>query len=285
MKQIQWFPGHMAKAKRLIEEKLPLVDIVFCLIDARIPIASQNPLLQGIIKDKPTLFLLNKADLADESQNQKWVFSFEKQGIPALAVNSLTGNPIKQVVDKSKAILKNVFEKEHIRGMTERPIRAMVIGIPNVGKSQFINKLSGKNKVKTGDKPGVTKMQVFLKAANELELLDNPGVLWPKIESKDAAMYLALIGSIKEDILPIDEICLFGIDFLIHNYPKGLSERYSLENVKEKTALEVLDEIGIRRGCISKGNEIDYERVFKLFLYDFRNMAFGRITIEHAEDV
>ena len=272
----------MAKAKRLIEEKLPLVDIVFCLIDARIPNASQNPLLQGIIKDKPTLFLLNKADLADEAQNQKWVFSFEKQGIPAMSVNSLTGNPLKQVLDKTKEILIPVFEKEQKRGMKERPIRAMVIGIPNVGKSQFINKLSGKNKAKTGDKPGVTKMQVFLKASNELELLDNPGVLWPKFESKEAAMYLALIGSIKEDILPVDEICLFGIEFLRDNYPKGLSDRYSLENVKDKTALELLDEIGIRRGCVARGNEIDYDRVFKLFLYDFKNMAFGRITIERV---
>lgn len=275
----------MAKAKRLIEEKLSLVDIVFCLIDARIPIASQNPLLQEIIKNKPTLFLLNKADLADESENKKWVFYFEKQGLHALAINSLTGNPLKPVLEKSRRILKAVFEKEKLKGMTSRPIRAMVIGIPNVGKSQFINILAGKAKAKTGDKPGVTKMQVFLKASTDLELLDNPGVLWPKFDSIEAAMYLALIGSIKEDILPIDDICLFGLDFLKNHYPKQLKDRYSIDDLETLTPLELLSAIGKRRGCVLKGGEVDYDRVFKLFLYDFKNMAFGRMTIERVRDV
>ncbi|MDD3123247.1 MAG: ribosome biogenesis GTPase YlqF [Candidatus Izemoplasmatales bacterium] len=284
MNQIQWFPGHMAKARRQVEEKLKLVDIVFELLDARIPISSENPMLQDIIKDKPRLVILNKADLSDERENKKWVAYYESLGLHAIAIDSLNGNPLEEILRKSREILTNLFVKEKQKGMKVHAIKAMVLGIPNVGKSQFINRLAGKNKAKTGDKPGITKMQLYLRAGDYLELLDNPGILWPKFESKEVALHLALVGSIKEDVLPIDEVTLFGIDFLRTYYPKKLSDRYALEEIENKTTLEILDLIGLRRGCLLKGNEIDYERVFKLFLYDFRTIAFGRISIEQVNN-
>jgi len=283
LNQIQWFPGHMAKARRQVEEKLKLVDIVYELLDARIPLSSANPMLNEIIKDKPRLILLNKADLADESENQKWISYYDSHGISALAINSLDGSPLDDVLKKSNLILQSAFQKENQKGMKSRPIRAMVLGIPNVGKSQFINRLSGKNKAKTGDKPGITKTQLYLRAGDYLELLDNPGILWPKFDSVEVAMHLALIGSVKEDLLPIDEVTLFGIELLKKQYPKRLMDRYQLLSVEDVDSLDILTNIGLRRGCLLKGNEIDFERVYKLFLYDFRSLAFGRITLEKVK--
>jgi len=273
----------MAKARRQVEEKLKLVDIVYELLDARIPLSSANPMLNEIIKDKPRLILLNKADLADESENQKWISYYDSHGISALAINSLDGSPLDDVLKKSNLILQSAFQKENQKGMKSRPIRAMVLGIPNVGKSQFINRLSGKNKAKTGDKPGITKTQLYLRAGDYLELLDNPGILWPKFDSVEVAMHLALIGSVKEDLLPIDEVTLFGIELLKKQYPKRLMDRYQLLSVEDVDSLDILTNIGLRRGCLLKGNEIDFERVYKLFLYDFRSLAFGRITLEKVK--
>lgn len=283
MNQIQWFPGHMAKARRQVEEKLKLVDIVFELLDARIPLSSANPMLSEIIKDKPRLILLNKSDLADETENKKWVAYYEQKGFTALAINSLEGSPLDEVLQKSKQILNTLFQKESSKGMTSRPIRAMVLGIPNVGKSQFINRLSGVNKAKTGNKPGITKSQLYLRAGDYLELLDNPGILWPKFESREVAMHLALIGSVKDDLLPMDEVVLYGIQFLKEQYPKRLMDRYQLDSLSDDF-VEILSKIGLRRGCLLKGNEIDYERVYKLFLHDFRGLSFGRISLEKVKN-
>ncbi len=284
MKQIQWFPGHMAKARRQVEEKLNLIDIVYELLDARIPFSSENPMMAEIIKDKPRLILLNKSDLADPLETKKWIEHFKKQGVIALGISSTQGNPLKEILRVSKNILHDQFVKELAKGYKSRPIRAMVLGIPNVGKSQFINRLAGKNKAKTGDKPGLTKNQVYLRAGDDLELLDNPGILWPKFESLDSAFYLAILGSIKEDILPLDEVMIFGLKFLMTHYPDALKERYQLKTLEDVTMVELIDQIGEFRGCLYKKGLIDYERVYKLFLYDFRNMSFGNITLERAEN-
>lgn len=283
MNPIQWFPGHMAKARRFVEEKIKLVDIVFELLDARIPYSSENPMFSEMIHNKPKLILLNKSDLADDNETKKWIQYFKSQGQMAIAVSSTQGNPYAEVIKASKTILKDVFDKERSKGLKSRPIRAMILGIPNVGKSQLINNLAGKTKAKTGDKPGVTKTQVYLKAGADLELLDNPGILWPKFEDQESAMRLALLGSIKEDIVPIDEICIYGMKYLMEKHYDAFVSKYKLKDISEEDMVDVIDQVGRNRGCLLKGNEIDYERVYRLFLYDFRNMAFGKISLEEAK--
>ncbi len=284
MSQIQWFPGHMAKAKRLVEEKLPLVDIVYELRDARIPISSANPMLDDIIKNKPRLVLLNKADLADKAVTNKFLAFYEASGIPALAINSLTGNPLTEILAKTNEILTTLREKEEKKGMKPRAFRGMVLGIPNVGKSQFINRLAGKNKAKTGNLPGITKTQVYLRAGKNLDLLDNPGILWPKFEDKTVGLNLALVGSIKDDIFVPDEVVLYGLRFLAANYPTRLISRYNLENISLDDPLILLEAIGKNRGCLLQGGTIDYDRVHKLFLYDFRNQMFGPLSLERVKE-
>lgn len=284
MKQIQWFPGHMQKARRQIEEKLSVIDIVYEILDARIPESSRNPLLGEIIQNKPRLLILNKADLADPQQTEQWLQVYQDHGLDCIAVNSLTGNVYKDVIQKTELILKTLIEKEAGKGMKSRAFRAMVIGIPNVGKSQFINNMAGKNKVKTGNMPGVTKIQSFIKTKGDLLLLDNPGVLWPKFEDDKTAHNLALLGSIKDDILPLDEVALYGIRFLQKYYLSRLVERYNIAVDEKSTALEILDQIGLKRGCLFPGGVIDYDRVINLFLYDIRNFKFGKLTLEAAKD-
>lgn len=285
MKQIQWFPGHMQKARRQIEEKLSIIDIVYEIIDARIPESSRNPFLGEIIKDKPKLLILNKTDLADDNLTNEWIKKYESMGINCISVNALTGNILNKVYKKTEEILKPLVKKEAEKGMQKRAFRAMVIGIPNVGKSQIINNLAGKNKVKTGNMPGITKMQSYIKTKSNLILLDNPGVLWPKFEDERVGYNLALLGSIKDDILPLDEVCIYGIKFLMERYPENLARRYNLKDFTDLTPVEIMDEIGKRRGCKISGGEIDYDRVINLFLYDFRNQKIGKLTLETVEDV
>lgn len=280
MKQIQWFPGHMAKARRQIEEKLKVVDIIFELVDARIPVASTNPMLNEIIKNKPKLILLNKIDLADPKITNKWLEYYHSQGINAIGINSLKDNLETIIYQKSKEILNDQIIKETEKGLTVRPFNAMVLGIPNVGKSQFINNLAKKNKAKTGNMPGVTKMQSFLNAGDNLRVYDNPGVLWPKFDDPETGMKLALLGSIKDSLLPIDDVCLYGIDYLKEYYPGNLEKRYDINLNELHDRIEILDEIGKRRGCLISGGEIDYPRVFNLFLNDLRNGALGRMSFE-----
>lgn len=284
MKQIQWFPGHMAKARRQIEEKLKVIDIVYELVDARIPLSSSNPMLNEIIKNKPKLVLLNKDDLADPSITKKWIDYYKSQGIEAISVNSLTGNLEKTIYQKTKEILSDLILKEKERGMTERPFNAMVLGIPNVGKSQFINNLAKKNKAKTGNLPGVTRIQSFLNAGDNLRIYDNPGVLWPKFDDETTGFKLALLGSIKDSIIPLDDVTLYGIDYLKKFYPKNLENRYNLNLSELESNLDILNEIGKKRGCLVSGGEIDYDRVFNLFLNDLRNGILGRMSFERTEE-
>ena len=285
MKQIQWFPGHMAKARRLVEEKLPIVDIVYELLDSRIPESSRNPMLDEIIKNKPRLVILNKSDLADDERTQEWLKRYTKQGMNCVAINSLTGNVLSIIYKKTIEILKPLVEKEAKKGMQARSYRAMVVGIPNVGKSQFINNLAGKNKVKTGNLPGVTKIQSYIRTQKNLLLLDNPGILWPKFENKRVSFNLALLGSIKDDILPLDEVAIYGIKFLAEKYPGRLKEKYGVTLQGDFDPIQIMDQIGVRRGCRISGGEIDYDRVINLFLYDVRNLKLGRMTFETINDV
>lgn len=284
MKQIQWFPGHMAKARRQIEEKLKVVDIVYEVVDARIPLSSSNPMLNDIIKGKPKLILLNKIDLADPKITEQWINYYHKQGIEALAINSLNDNLESAIYNKTKAILATEIDKEASRGMKPRPFNAMVLGIPNSGKSQFINNLAKKNKVRTGNKPGVTKMQSFITAGDNLRVYDNPGVLWPKFDDELTGMKLALLGSIKDSILPIDDITIYGIEYLTKHYPHSLEKRYNLKLTDLKTTIDILDEIGRKRGCLISGGEIDYDRVYNLFLNDLRNGLLGRMSFERYDE-
>jgi ribosome biogenesis GTPase A len=282
MAQIQWFPGHMAKARRQVEEKLSLVDIIFVLLDARIPFSSENPMIFDIIKDKPILYILNKSDLADQRELTRWLDVYKRRGMKAVAINSIEGDSSNVIIPASKSILQPLFAKEQSRGMKERPFRAMVVGIPNVGKSAFINRLAKRPAAATGDKPGVTKAQKYIRVGDDLELLDNPGILWPRFEDPEVGLKLALVGSIKDDILPLDEVAIYGIKYLSKWYPGRIETRYGIEKVDPEDVNRTLDAIGKKRGAILPGNYIDYDRVIKLFLFEFRNQKFGKICLEKA---
>jgi ribosome biogenesis GTPase A len=282
MAQIQWFPGHMAKARRQVEEKLSIIDIVFVLLDARIPSSSENPMLHEIIKDKPILYILNKSDLADQKELKRWLEYYKKRGMNAVAVNSIDGESSKVVVPVAKSILTPLFTKEASKGMKSRPFRAMVVGIPNVGKSAFINRLAQRPAAATGDKPGVTKAQKYIRVDEDLELLDNPGILWPRFEDPIVGKRLALVGSIKDEIMPLDEIAIFGIQYLHENYPGRIESRYNIEHIDPQDINKTFDAIGRKRGAILSGNRVDYDRVIKLFLHEFRNQKFGKICLEKA---
>jgi len=280
MKQIQWYPGHMAKAKRLIEEKLKMIDVVYEIIDARIPESSRNPMMDEITHHKDKILILNKADLADDKITKAWKHHYDQLDMPYVICNSLTDNITEKVYQKTMEVLAHLHEEDVRKGRNKRAFKAMVIGIPNVGKSQFINNMAGKNKVKTGNIPGVTKNQSFIRAAHDLLLFDNPGVLWPKFSTKEQALKLALMGTIKDDLLPLDDVTIFGINYLRDHYPKALEKRYGFEIDEDMSVIDVIDMIGRKRGAIMSGNMIDYERVYHLFLYDLRNGAIGALSFE-----
>jgi len=274
---IQWYPGHMAKAKREIEEKLKFVDIVFELVDARVPISSRNPMINEILKNKPRLILMTKSILSDEAYNNKFVNNIDQSpNCKALLIDSISGLNINKINNTCRVILKDKLEKEQARGMKPRAIRAMVIGIPNVGKSTLVNKLVGKKTAVVGNKPGVTKSLQWIRINKDLELLDTPGVLWPKFEDVHVGYNLALTGAIKDDIIHKDDLILYFISFLKENYPNVLSY-YNVD--KEMDNVEILNTIGKSKNFI-RNKEIEYERVYELILNDFRNLRLGRITLD-----
>ncbi len=279
MKQIQWYPGHMAKARRQVEEKMGVVDVVFELLDARAVRSSMNPVLSEIIKNKPKLVLLNKADLADPAENRRWIDFFTSQNQPALLTNSLTDDLLSQMKPMTENMLLTLRAKEIAKGMKPRPLRVMILGIPNVGKSQFINRLASKNKTKTGDRPGVTKIQQYLRIGDDFEVLDNPGILWPKFEDPEVGMKLALLGSIKEDTLPLEEVLLFGLRYLAKHYPRRLMDRYGLKQI-DATDATLIEAIGTAKGALLKGGIVDVDRVVKFVLADIREGKFGRISFD-----
>ncbi|WP_301108945.1 ribosome biogenesis GTPase YlqF [Sporosarcina sp.] len=280
---IQWFPGHMAKARREVSEKLKLVDIVFELIDARLPLSSRNPMIDELIQQKPRLLILNKMDLADEVQTKRWIAYFEERGSRTVAINSFEGKGLQTVMKAAKEILQPKYDRMKQRGIRPGAIRAMIVGIPNVGKSTLINRLAKKNIAKTGNKPGVTKAQQWIKYEKELELLDTPGVLWPKFEDPEAGFKLALTGAIKDSVLNMEELAVYGLKFLEEHYPDRLEERYQITSVDDDI-LAIFDQIGERRKVYSAGAEIDYDRVADLIVQDIRDQQVGKLTFDFTED-
>lgn len=284
MKQIHWYPGHMAKTKKEIIEKVKLIDVVFEILDARIPFSSQNPVIKDMIGNTPKIILLNKADLSDPRELDKWVKYFEDKGVPTLKINAINGKGLNNLLPLMKEILHEKIQKELSRGRTERPLRAMILGIPNVGKSTLINKLANKRKLVVGDRPGVTKQTQYIRVGKDFELLDTPGILWPKFTDEEIARKLALTGAIKDDILPKDDVVIYGFNFLDKYYRGRLEERYDIE-VDSDNIVQLFDDIGLRRGCLLPGKQIDYERVIDLFLHEFRHLKFGKVILDRVDEL
>lgn len=281
---IQWFPGHMAKARRQIEEKLNLVDLVMELVDARAPISSQNPMLQQVIKDKPKLVVLMKRDLADKKETVKWVDHFEKSGIQALAVNVNDKSDIEQTIQIAKEIGKKNLENLVRRGAKPRPIRAMIIGIPNVGKSTLINRFANQKVARIGDRPGITKHQLWIKLNKDFELLDTPGVLWPKFEDQEVGIKLASIGTIKDQLLSLQDVTAYLIKYLQEHYPHLLEERYGLDADAEDM-WDIFEMIGRKRGALESGGHVNFDKVAEIVLGDLRTGRLGQITLESTNNL
>ena len=271
----------MNKARRMMQENIKLIDLVIELVDARIPISSRNPDIDELGKGKSRIILLNKSDLADPVWNKKWVEYFAAKGMGVLEINSRTGMGIKSIQGLVQEVCKEKIERDRKRGIVNRPVRAMVVGIPNVGKSTFINSFAGKACAKTGNKPGVTKGKQWIRLNKGLELLDTPGILWPKFEDQQVGLHLAMIGSINDEILNVEELALSVIDYLTAEYPGTLEKRFGFEGMTDR--VEILGEIARVRGCLKKGNELDYEKAARLLMDDFRSGKLGRITLEKPE--
>lgn len=290
---ISWYPGHMVKTKRQIMEDLKLIDVVVEILDARIPISSQNPDVKTYMKNKGKVVILNKSDLADDVETKKWVKNFEKQGIKAVIMDSNTGKGINEFNKAVLEVSKDIQEKFANKGRVGKAIRIMIVGIPNVGKSSFINRITKKNIAQVGNKPGVTRQKQWIRLQEGMELMDTPGVLWPKFESEEVGLNLAFTGTIKDDILEKTEIAFQLMRFLINNYLKNVIERYKLEEnqvkdilenekMENEKVLEIIDMIAKKRGCILSGARIDYEKVSGIILDEFRSGRLGKITVEKA---
>ena len=275
---LQWYPGHMTKAKRQMQEDLKLIDLIIELVDARIPLSSRNPDIDELGKNKARLILLNKSDLADERYNEQWSAYFQKKGFYVVKVNAKSGAGLKSIQGVIQEACKAKIERDRRRGIKNRPIRAMVVGIPNVGKSTFINSYAGKACAKTGNKPGVTKGKQWIRLNKTLELLDTPGILWPKFEDQEVGKRLAFIGSIKDEILNLEELSLELLDYIRTNYPGLLNTRYGIE--EEGTPVSLLEAVADKRKCLIRGQEIDYAKAAGIVMEKFRNGKIGRITLE-----
>ena len=274
----QWYPGHMTKAVRQMKEDIKLIDLVIELLDARIPLSSRNPDIDDLGKNKARLVLLNKSDLADETDNNKWIQYFKDKGIIALKINSKNKQGIKEINNAVQIACKEKIERDKKRGIINRPVRAMVVGIPNVGKSTFINAYAGRAAAKTGNKPGVTKGKQWIKLNKSLELLDTPGILWPKFDDQTIGMHLAFIGSINDNILDVTELAYQLVKLLATTYPKVVVERYKIEGHEDP--LQVMYQVAEVRGCKLKGNQPDLEKTSKIIMDDFRAGKLGRITLD-----
>ena len=277
---VQWYPGHMTKAKRQMQEDLKLIDLIIELVDARVPLSSRNPDIDRLGQNKSRLILLNKADLADERQNEAWKEYFQGKGFHVVKVDSRNGAGMKNIQNVIQEACKEKIERDRKRGIKNRPVRAMVAGIPNVGKSTFINSFAGKACAKTGNRPGVTKGKQWMRLNKNVELLDTPGILWPKFEDQEVGIRLAFVGSIKDDILNMEELALTLIEYLKEKYPGVLNARYEVSEEEEN--LGVLEGIARARGCLKKGEELDYEKASGILFDDFRSGKLGRITLEWA---
>lgn len=277
---LQWFPGHMTKTRRMIEENLKLIDVVIELVDARIPLSSRNPQIDEIVKGKPRLLLLNKADIASAEQNKAWVRYFEEQGISAMAISSTGGKGFGEIAVRCRALLKDKIARDKEKGIVNRPIKIMVVGVPNVGKSSFINKLSGRKSAKTGDRPGVTTGKQWIRLDNGLELLDTPGILWPKFEDQQVGLKLAYTGAIRDEVVDIEELACHFLLLLKENHKEELKTRYKMEDIEELDGYEMLCLLGRKRGFVVSGGEIDTLRAAAVLLDEFRGAKLGNITLE-----
>ncbi|BBA92526.1 ribosome biogenesis GTPase YlqF [Streptococcus ruminantium] len=279
MATIQWFPGHMSKARRQVQENIKHVDFVTILVDARLPQSSQNPMLTKIVGDKPKLMILNKVDLADPSRTKEWQSYFESQGIRTLAINSKEQATVKKVTDAAKSLMKDKIERLRERGIQKETLRTMIIGIPNAGKSTLMNRLAGKKIAVVGNKPGVTKGQQWLKSNKNLEILDTPGILWPKFEDQEVGLKLALTGAIKDQLLPMDEVTIFGLDYFKVHYPERLLERFKGMDLEQETPELIMtwtQKLGFRD---------DYDRFYHLFVKDVRDGRLGTYTLDKVSDL
>jgi len=274
----QWYPGHMTKAKRMMQENIKLIDLVIELVDARIPLSSRNPDIDELAGNKSRIVLLNKSDLADSHFNKQWTAYFQEKGAHVLEINSKSGAGVKSIQGLVQEACKEKIERDRKRGIVNRPVRAMVVGIPNVGKSTFINSFAGKACAKTGNKPGVTKGKQWIKLNKGLELLDTPGILWPKFEDQEVGKHLAFIGSMNDEIIIMEELACDLIQELTALYPQALKERYGLEQLGQ--SIDVLRGIAESRKCYAKGEELDLLKASNLLVDDFRSGKLGRVTME-----
>ncbi|HLR41133.1 MAG TPA: ribosome biogenesis GTPase YlqF [Virgibacillus sp.] len=276
---IQWFPGHMAKARREIEEKLKLVDFVMELADARAPLSSQNPMLQQVLQNKTKMIVLMKRDLADQRETEKWIAHFKEKNVPAIAVNVNDKADIKRVIQLGRELGQEKMDKLMKKGIQPRPARAIITGIPNVGKSTLINRLANKKVAKTGDRPGITKQQLWIKVGKDFELLDTPGILWPKFEDEEVGYRLAAIGTIKDQLLSLQDITAFVIKYMQVHYPNLVEDRYAIDPDMEDM-WDIFVAIGKRRGALESGGNVNFDKVADIVLQDLRTGKLGNITLE-----
>lgn len=279
---IAWYPGHMAKTKREIREKINLIDIIYEVIDARMPISSKIKDIDDLIKDKPRILIMTKYDLCDKKETDKFISYYESLGYKVVPVDLANNKNVKEVLNLSESVSKELNEKRKSKGLKSRNLRALIIGIPNVGKSTLINRLVGKKAAGVGNKPGFTKSLSWIRINKDIDLLDSPGILWPKLENQYEARILAIFSSIKEEILNKEDLALFAIDILTKLYKEKLESRYNIK-VDNMTNIEIMEEIAKKRGCVTKGNITDYERVSTIILNDIKNNAFKEITLDRLE--
>lgn len=282
---IQWFPGHMAKTRRMIKECLPLVDAVVEIIDARVPVSSRNPELGKLIEEKTRIIVLNKSDMADPSATEKWLKYYKENNIPAISADCKSGKGIKSFVPLVKTVLIDLIEKRKLKGMVGRPLRLMIVGIPNVGKSSFINRMANSRRTKVEDRPGVTRTKQWVKVSEQIELLDMPGVLWPKFEDPAVGEKLAFTGAVKDDILDTEALAIRLLTYILQMYPDNLSERYKIEITPLDDGISIFDKIARKRGMLISGGEINGERASIMILDEFRSAKLGNITLEIPENI
>ncbi|MGM0396840.1 MAG: ribosome biogenesis GTPase YlqF [Bacillota bacterium] len=279
---INWYPGHMKKTRESIQKNLKMIDIVFELLDARIPYSSQNPVIGSVVGNKPRIVILNKSDLADSNGNRLWQEYYANLGISSILMNSLSGKGVDDLAAEAKRIMDLKRINNAKKGIINQPIRAMILGIPNVGKSTLINSLAGRKSAKIGNRPGITKTNQWIKTKGGIELLDTPGILWPKFEDKQVGINLAFTGAIKDEILDTETLVLKLIEKLLIIKPQAMSERYKIE-ITDESPLVAMESIAIKRGCLLKGGEIDYEKVSRIILDEFRRGMMGKITLEYPD--